>query len=55
MPFCFAPCVKLMFWYKISLTLTTKRASKRSDPERVFSVNSLTLTLAKSTCILSGP
>lgn len=53
MPFCFAPCVKLMFWYKISLTLTTKRASKRSDTERVFSVNSLTLTLAKSSCILS--
>ena len=51
MLFCFAPCVKLMFWYKISLTLTTKRASKRSDTERVFSVNSLTLTLAQSTCI----
>ena len=33
MLFCFAPCVKLMFWYKISLTLTTKRAPKRSDTE----------------------
>ena len=51
MPFCFAPCVKLMFWYKISLTLTNKRASKRSDTEIVFSVDSLTLTLAQSTCI----
>ena len=55
MLFCFAPCVKLMFWYKISLTLTTKRAPKRSDTERVFSVNSLTLTLAHSTCIRFRP
>ena len=29
MLFYFAPFVKLMFWYDISLTLTNKRASKR--------------------------
>ena len=51
MLFCFAPCVKLMFWYKIALTLTNKRASKRGGTEIVFSVDSLTLTFAQSTCI----
>ena len=38
-----------MFWYKMSLTLTTERASKRKDTEIVFSVSSLTLTLDQST------